>query len=320
MNTQATAQELPIPGTLQEAVIYFADADRCFEAAKDLRWPDGIIRCPHCGSERHSFISTRKKWKCKGCKKQFSVKVGSVFEDSPLGLDKWLVAVWLVAVWLLAGAKNGISSCELSRAIGVTQKTAWFMLQRIRLAMRTGSFEKLQGEVEADETYVGGKAKNMHLRRRNKYQRGRGGSGKTIVLGMLERKGRVVAKIVPNVKRKTLQAEVRQQVLEGSELFTDALHAYTGLDDEYAHRVVDHAEHYVVGKVHTNGLENFWTLLKRSITGTYVAVEPFHLERYLDEQAFRYNERREDDRGRFVKVMKGIGGKRLTYKEVTGKE
>jgi transposase-like protein len=185
--------------------------------------------------------------------------------------------------------------------------------------MRTGSLEKLSGEVEADETYVGGKAKNMHMRRRNKYQRGRGGSGKTIVLGMLQRKGKVVAKVVPDVKRKTLQAEVRQHVQEGSELFTDALHAYTGLDDEYAHQVVDHAERYVDGKIHTNGLENFWTLLKRSITGTYVAVEPFHLERYLDEQTFRFNHFRDDDKERFVNVMKQVKGKRLTYRELTGK-
>jgi transposase-like protein len=309
-------KDIPQPTTLQQAVIHFSDPDRCLEAAKRLRWPAGIVACPHCGSTEHTFVSTRRIWKCKakGCKKQFSVKVGTIFEDSPLGLDKWMVAIWLIA-----NAKNGISSCELSRAIGVTQKTAWFMLQRIRYAMRTGSFAKLSGEVEADETYVGGKAKNMHASRKIGMKRGRGASGKTIVLGLLERKGTAVVKVVPNTKAATLQAEVRQHVLEGSELFTDALQSYQGLDEEYAHQVVDHAEKYVEGKIHTNGIENFWTLLKRTITGTYVAVEPVHLERYLDEQAFRFNNRTMDDRGRFVKVAKGIGGKRLTYKELTGK-
>lgn len=304
------------PQTLQEAIIYFSDPDRCLQVVAKARWTDGKATCPRCGHKETSFISTRRVWQCKGkgCKKQFSVKVGTIFEDSPLGLDKWLCAVWLVT-----NAKNGISSCEISRALGVTQKTAWFMLQRIRLAMRTGSLEKLSGEVEADETYVGGKAKNMHIRRRNKYQRGRGGSGKAIVLGMLERKGKVVAKVVPNVQRKTLQPEVRQTVQEGSELFTDALHAYTGLDDEYAHQVIDHAEKYVDGKVHTNSLENFWSLFKRCIHGTYVAVEPFHLERYLDEQTFRFNNFRDDDKERFVRVMRSVGGRRLTYRELIGK-
>jgi transposase-like protein len=300
------------PQTLQQAIVFFSDLDRCHEYLTNLRWPNKVA-CPRCGCVEVGYISTRKIWKCKrGCKKQFSVKVGTIFEDSPLGLDKWLSAVWLIT-----NAKNGISSCEISRALGVTQKTAWFMLQRIRLAMKTGSIEKLSNEVEADETYIGGKAKNMHKGKRK--VQGRGTTGKAIVLGMLERKGKAVVKVVPNTKATTLQPEVQRHVKEGSELFTDALQSYTGLDSEYAHQVVDHAEKYVDGKIHTNGLENFWSLLKRTITGTYVAVEPFHLERYLDEQAFRFNERQEDDRGRFVKVVRRVEGRRLTYKDLIGK-
>lgn len=219
---------------------------------------------------------------------------------------------------MIANAKNGISSYEIHRALGITQKSAWFMLQRIRLMMKTGTMETLSGTVEADETYVGGKAKNMHKSRKKGMKRGRGATNKTIVLGMLERKGKAVVKVVPNVKAKTLQPEVRQHVLEGSELFTDALQSYTGLDAEYAHEVIDHAEAYVRGKVHTNGLENFWSLLKRTILGTYVSVMPVHLERYLDEQSFRFNERTDDDKGRFIKVVKRMNGRRLTYKELTG--
>jgi transposase-like protein len=306
--------ENELPKTWQEALIYFSDLDKCREYLTARRWPNGVT-CPHCGSKSVGFISTRKIWQCKGkgCKKQFSVKVGTIFEDSPLGLDKWLCAFWLIA-----NAKNGISSYEVSRALGVTQKTAWFMLGRIRLAMKTGTFEKLSGEVEADETYIGGKARNMHRSRRNEIKRGRSAAGKAIVLGLLERKGKVRVTVVRNAKKTTLQPVVRTHVVEGSELFTDAWSGYYGLDADYAHQVTDHAEKYVDGKIHTNGLENFWSLLKRAITGTYVSVEPFHLQRYIDEQAFRFNERTDDDKGRFEKAVKGMSGKRLTYKQLTG--
>lgn len=301
------------PNTLQEAIIYFADPDNSFEFVKGLRWSDGIVACPHCGSTEHYFIKTRRIWKCKYCKKQFSVKVGTIFEDSPLGLDKWLCAIWLIA-----NAKNGVSSCEIHRALGVTQKTGWFMLQRIRLAMKTGTFKKLAGEVEADETYVGGKAKNMHKHKKEGMKRGRG-SGKAIVFGLLERQGRVFAKVVKDVKGATLQGEIRNRVKEGSKVYTDALPSYNGLDDDYGHEVVDHAVKYVVGRVHTNGLENFWSLFKRCIKGTYIALDPAHLERYLDEETFRFNNRTDNDGQRMVKVLKSINGKRLTYKGLIGK-
>ena len=277
-------------------------------------------------------------WECKTkhSRRQFSAKVGSIFEDSPIGLDKWFAAIWLVA-----NCKNGISSYEVARDLDVTQKTGWFMLQRIRFAMQTGSFLKMAGQVEADETYIGGLARNMHKHKKEKAIKGTGGSGKTIVMGLLERHGfdksqkvidsldrdkkskkasRVKATVVPDTRRNTLQSEVRTNVEAGAELFTDELTSYTGLAPEYIHQFVNHAEEYVRGHVHTNGMENFWSLLKRTIKGTYVSVEPFHLFRYLDEQSFRFNERKLTDGERFQEVLGGIVGKRLTYSELTGKE
>lgn len=253
---------------------------------------------------------------CKACRKQFSPKVGTIFEDSAIGLDKWMIAIWLIT-----NAKNGVSSWELHRGIGVTQKTAWFMLQRIRLAMQTGTFEKVSGQVEVDETFVGGKSRNMHKWVRERKITGTGGKDKTIVAAVLERGGKVHAKVRASRKKKDLHDFVRQHVKPGSEIFTDALKSYEGLESEYIHDFVDHAVEYVKDQVHTNGLENFWSLLKRCLYGTYISVEPFHLFRYVDEQAFRFNERKDEhgDAGRFHKVISGCMNKRLTYKEVTGK-
>lgn len=306
-----------LPETLVEAIKFFADQDVSLAFVAKLRWPNGVI-CPRCGSGEHSFLSTRRLWKCKGCKKQFSVKVGTIFEDSPIGLDKWLPALWMVV-----NCKNGISSYEMARDLGVTQKTAWFMDHRIRLAVQEGTFEPMSGEVEVDETFIGGKARFMHKAERERKITGSGSKGKTAVMGLLERHGtgghsKVRAKVVPNISRKTLDAEVRQQVVEGSEIFTDALASYSKLGDAYNHAVIDHAESYVSGKIHTNGLENFWSLLKRSIKGTYVSVEPFHLFRYLDEQSFRFNTRKLSDGMRFLSAAVGIIGKRLTYKSLIG--
>jgi transposase-like protein len=277
-----------------------------------LRWPDGVA-CPICEGTAVSYLSTRRLWKCKACKKQFSVKVGTVMEDSPIGLDKWLCAIWLIA-----NAKNGISSCEIHRALGVTQKSAWFLLHRIRLAMQNGTFEKFTGQVEVDETYIGGLARNMHRDKRGKLG-GTGGSGKVAVMGLLERNGKVRAKVLGDTKQHTLQSEVREHVESGAELFTDAHRSYFGLKADYVHQVIDHAEKYVDGQIHTNGIENFWSLLKRGIKGTYVSVEPFHLFRYLDEQTFRFNTRKGKDADRFIQTVKQVAGKRLTYEELTGK-
>jgi len=252
-------------------------------------------------------------WKCLDCRKQFSVKVGTIFEDSPVGLDKWLCAMWLVA-----NCKNGVSSYEIARDLKVTQTTAWFMLHRIRYAMHTGSINKMTGTVEADETFIGGKARNMHAGKREKMIRGRGPMGKAIVFGLLDREtGKVRTSVVDARRKYHLHRQIRENVAPGSELHTDALKSYDDLN-EYTHKVIDHADAYVDGNVHTNRLENFWSLLKRAIKGTYVSVEPFHLFRYLDEQSFRYNERHTTDGERFRKVLGSISGKRLTYARVKG--
>jgi len=230
-------------------------------------------------------------------------------------MDKWMFATWLVS-----NCKNGVSSCEVARHLGITQKSAWFMDHRIRAAMHSGSFNnKLSGQIEADETYIGGKARNMHASKRAKKITGTGGKDKAAVMGILERGGKVRTKVVDNTKKKTLQPEIREHVLAGSALFTDALKSYEGLD-EFQHEVIDHAVEYVRGEVHTNGLENFWSLLKRGLNGTSVSVEPFHLFRYLNEQAYRYNNRKGlNDADRFVDVMRNASGKRLTWKQLTGK-
>jgi transposase-like protein len=308
------------PKTLQEAIVYFADTDNCLRYMVAHRWPSGVV-CPTCGRTDVTYLTTQRKWQCKSAhtKRQFTAKVGTIFEDSPLGLDKWLPAVWIIT-----SAKNGVSSCEIARSLGITQKTAWFMLHRIRLAMQNGSMMKLGrsggGEVEADETFIGGKARNMHLSVKQRRITGTGTKDKTAVMGILERGGHVRTVVVANRKKTALQSEVRKHVEAGTALYTDALLSYEGLATDYAHKVVDHAIEYVNGRVHTNGLENFWSLLKRGIGGTYVSVEPFHLFRYLDEQTFRYNNRKDmNDSDRFSAVLSQVTGKRLTYAEVTGK-
>jgi transposase-like protein len=303
------------PKTLLEAIRYFSDVDVCTDYFARVRWPDGPV-CPRCGCKEYSYLTTRRLWKCKNkeCRKQYSVKVGTIFEDSPLPLTKWLPAVWLAT-----NSKNGISSHELARALGVTQKSAWFMLHRIRLAMQTKTFLRLSGEVEVDETFIGGKARNMHKSKRvSKGIKGTGASGKTPVMGMLERDGRVKAEVVPDIKAKTLHPRIKESVANGSAVYTDALNSYNGLGVRFSHRTVDHAERYVDGRVHTNGLENFWSLLKRGLNGTYVSVEPFHLFRYLDERVFTFNERERSDYGRFETVLGTVAGRRLTFAEVTG--
>ena len=277
------------------------------------RWPGGVT-CPRCGNQKVKFQEKYNRWQCstRHDRRQFTVKTGTIFEDSPLGLDKWLCAMWLVV-----NCKNGVSSYEIHRAIGVTQKTAWFMDHRIRLALTMGSVEKLSGEVEADETFIGGKARNMHAAKRARRITGTGGKDKTAVLGVLERGGKVRATVVPSRKKGALQPEVRKHVEAGSALYTDALKSYEGLN-EFEHGVIDHAEKYVDGKIHTNGMENFWSLLKRSINGTYASVEPFHLFRYLDEQVYRFNSRKLGDGERFSIAVAGILGKRVTFKQLTG--
>ncbi len=309
------------PQNLTEAIRYFADKDRAFQFMVQMRWPMGVY-CPRCACTEVSLIKTRLIWKCKGCKQQFSVKVGTIFEDSPLGLDKWLPALYL-----LANCKNGISSYELHRSLGVTQKTAWFMLHRIRLAMQSKSFAKMDGEIEIDETFIGGKGGNMHKARRERmlgkstFGSKRKG-GKTPVIGMLRRgkdgKSRVRAGVVAAVRRSDLQPIVEANVEAGATVYTDAFLSYNKLHTVFNHAIVDHTVEYVKGRVHTNGLENFWSLFKRTVKGTYTAIDPFHAHAYVDEQAFRFNEREGNDGDRFMTILRGILGKRLTYEGLIG--
>jgi transposase-like protein len=306
------------PKTLQQAIVYFSDPDRAFDYAKKLRWPDGEVVCPRCGEAKNYFIKTRKLWLCRGCNKQFTLKVGTIFEDSGLGLDKWMTAFWM-----LCNCKNGVSSMEIHRTLGITQKSAWFMLQRLRLAMQDGFYTtKLGGkgrEVEVDETFIGGKARNMHQHRRNAMT-GRIEDDKAVVVGIIERGGKVRTKVVESRRRNEMQPLVREHVQAGAALYTDAFRSYVGLDKHYEHETIDHAVEYVRGKVHTNTIENFWSLVKRALHGTYVSVEPYHLYRYLDEQMFRFNNRKDmNDSQRFELGMGQVFGKRLTYAQLTGK-
>jgi len=306
--------DVKTPSTLKEAITYFADPDNCVTYMVAKRWPLGVT-CPTCGNARVTFDPTSRRWQCSSHhpKRKFSLKSGTVLEDSPLGLDKWLPVIWLVT-----NCKNGVSSWEIHRAMGVTQKTAWFMLQRARLALQGKNGGKLSGEIEADESFIGGKARNMHAKERAEKIHGRGPDGKAIVAAVLERGGQIRAKVIKTRKKADVHGLVRENVEAGSNLYTDALKSYDGLD-EFTHQVVVHAIEYVNGNVHTNGCENFWSLLKRGLKGTYVSVEPFHLHRYIDEQAFRYNNRKDmNDSERFDLAVSQIVGKRLTYQELIG--
>jgi transposase-like protein len=311
------------PNTLQEAIIYFAEFENCKNfVVNQLRWTDGVVKCPRCNSEKVFWIEKERVWKCYGKHDhaKFSMKTGTVMEESAILVDKWLVALWMIV-----NCKNGISSAETARALGVSQKSAWFMNHRIRMAVHEGSFEKLSGHVEADETFIGGKARNMHIAQRRRRITGTGTKDKTAVMGVLQRgkdgKSRVRTSVLENRKKKSIHSEVRKHVEAGSALYTDFLLSYDGLEGQYAHKVVDHAVEYVNGNVHTNGLENYWALLKRTISGTYVSVEPFHLFRYLDEQAYRFNNRDKElnDFDRFKLAASQMLGKPLTWNEVTGK-
>ena len=298
--------------SLVEAIRHFASADRCFDFVKGLRWSDGGVICPHCGHGETSFLTTRKIWKCKGCKRQFSLKVGTIFEGSSLGFDKWLPAIWLIA-----NSKNGISSHELGRALGVTQKTAWFMNHRIRVAMASGTFRKLSGTVETDETYIGGLAKNMHAVDRKRKINGTGYTDKVAIHGALERGGPLVATVMETVSAKTIQASIRAWVECGATVYTGQARAYLVLKSDYDHKSVNHGiGEYVSGDVHTNSIESFWNLYKRAWKGTYTHNAPKYTDRYVAERTFSFNNRDLNDLGRMVAVTSSVTGKRLTYSEL----
>ncbi len=307
------------PTSLQEAILYFAKPENCRDYLVARRWPNGVV-CPTCGCKEVKFLANQNRWWCPTDhpKRQFSLKTGTIYEESPLGLDKWLTATWLIT-----NCKNGVSSCEIARALNITQKSAWFLDHRIRLSFGLATPDKFTGHVEADETFIGQKSRNMHRDVRAKKITGTGGKDKTAVMGILERgkdgkPSQIRTTVIPNRKKKALQAEVRKHVQAGSALYTDALQSYSGLS-EFQHGVVDHAEKYVDGLIHTNGCENFWSLTKRMLNGTYVSVEPFHLFRYLDEQSYRFNNRKMTDAERFDLAVRGVVGKRIMYKQLTGK-
>src|ERR1700691_1633733 len=306
------------PHTLQEAIVYFAKPGNCLNYLASKRWPNGVT-CPTCGSQNVIFLANQRRWKCKGNHKrpQFSVKVGTVMEDSPIGLDKWLMAMWRIV-----NCKNGISSYEAHRAIGITQKSAWFLDHRIRFALGIAPGNKLSGQVDADETFIDGKARNMHKDKRAKKITATGGKDKTAVMGILERGPKttgteVRVKVLENTKKKSLQSEVCQHVLAGSAIFTDALQSHEGLE-EFQHEVADHAVEHVCGETHTNGLENFWSLVKRGLKGTDIPVEPFRLFRFLDEQvSATITERRTTASDSLSLCVRA--GTRLTWDQLTSK-
>ncbi len=319
------------PESLQEAIVYFSNPDNCIDYLVARRWPSGKVTCPTCGSDTVKYRAHRRTWTCSKhhAKREFSIKVGTVMEDSAIPLEKWLTATWLVT-----NCKNGISSYEIARDVKVTQKSAWFMLHRIRLLMQNeavGQMGSGSGPVEVDETFIGGRLANMHKSKRVKMAeiKGRALKGdhmnKTIVMGLLDRDLREVrAKVIPNVRRDTLQSEILREVCRDSKVYTDEWIGYNALKENFVHDVVNHVENYVNGQVHTNGIENFWSLLKRTLKGTYVAVEPFHLQRYIDEQVFRFNNRSTkdnplNDADRFDSVIRNLFGKRLTFAALTGK-
>jgi len=319
------------PKTLLEAIQYFSNTENCRQFMISIRWPDGVVKCPYCGKENPAWMPKSRVYFCTGGhpKAKFSLKVGTIFEESPIRLEKWLPAAWLIA-----NCKNGISSYEVARAIGVTQKSAWFMMHRLREAMKgAGLTVKIGGEgsgpIEIDETFVGPNPQRMHASRRLKLQHAiTNRTNKVPVMGMLDRETRQVrAQVIPNVKRETLQNAILNQIEGGATIYTDNASAYDRLPaaKDFIHETVNHVEEYVRGQVHTQGIENFWSLLKRGLRGTYVAVEPFHLDRYVAEQVFRFNNRATkenplNDADRFVIAMMQVVGKRLTYAELTGKQ
>jgi transposase-like protein len=312
------------PDTLLGAITYFADVDVATMFVAGLRWTNGVT-CPHCEGKNCPYVASRRIWQCKDCRKQFSVKVGSIFEDSPIPLSKWLPAMWL-----LVNCKNGVSSYEIARDIGVTQKSAWFMLHRLRMAIHAKSFDKFGGDVEVDETFIGGQARYMHKGKRDRVMKGKvaGRSHMTAVVGAIKRTGedgpsQAAVRVVPNTRRKSVMPFVREHVsAEDAILYTDSLRSYQQhpVRPEFVHQVVDHAVAYVQRDVHTNAAENFWALVKRMLKGTYVSVEPFHLYRYLDEQVYRFNNRKKTDAMRFVEACAKVFGKRLTYTTLIGKD
>jgi len=297
------------PETLIEAVRYFSNPDICIEHVAALRWPHGVA-CPTCGRVDVSYLEKQKRWQCKSrhAKRQFSVKIGTIFEDSPLGLDKWLPAVWMIV-----NAKNGVSSYEIARALGVTQKTAWFMDHRIRAAMEYGTFDKLDDPVEADETYIGGKTKEEHGRFNNK----------SAIVGVVEKKkhiGQIRAFATKQAHASNTLPFLRASLREGAILHTDESKIYSRANQTFVHESVNHSEkEYARGAVSTTTIDGFWNLFKRSYKGTYTHLSPAHLDRYVKEHTYRYNTRMLSDGERFAEWFTKVNGRRLMHRSLVHK-
>jgi transposase-like protein len=306
---------LIVPQTLLEAISFFSNLKTCNRFVSELRWKNGP-ECPQCGSMSVCCLSTRPAMRCrvKGCRKSFSIKTGTIFEDSPLPLTKWLPAIWLIV-----NSKTGISSSEVARSVGVCQSTGWFMMHRVREALRNELVYKLSGEVEIDQAYVGGKAKNKHRPRSAFRRRLSTKESMTAIVGILQRRGEVRAKVIGDLRNSTIVPEIYRNVEDGARVYTDGRCSSYWLKSKYEHETVLHKKEYARGRIHINTIENFWSHFKRTL-GTYIQIAPVHVGRYLDEQSFRYNHKKETDAERFVAAVSQIFGRRLTYVQLTGKE
>ena len=290
----------------------FPDNETALKHFEGVHWKNGAF-CPYCKGARVMHFKDGKTYKCSDCRKRFSSKTGTIFEDTKLGMH-----IWFGAMWLLLNRPKGIASTQLAVDLDITQKSAWFVLHRLRYASRTRSFNRpLAGEVEADETYVGGKARNMSKERRERTVNGTGGAGKTIVIGVIERggggtPGEVRAMTIPDTKTRTIQSVVRGHVAPGTTLMTDSAVAYVGMP-EYTHETVNHfAREYARGPFHTNSIEGFWSLFKRQYHGTRHWISPKHMNAYLDEACYRFDRRETDRTVRVDDLLTRVAG-RITY-------
>ncbi len=300
---------------LIELVTYFKDEKVCNKYLEKIRWDKNNYTCPYegCGHDKVFKYSNGKTYKCAKCQKQFSIRVGTIFEDSKISLKKWFAAIYLITT-----NKKGISSLQLSKDIGVTQKTAWFMSHRVRKALGLHqSDDKLEGICEADETYVGGLEKNKHFDKKIKGTQGRSTKTKIIVAGVVQRGGELRAKMLEATNIKTLGKYVADNVKEGSRVNTDEWLGYKKLHKLFDHQVVNHkSQQYVIGDIHTNTIEGFWAIFKRGIRGVYHLMTSKHIQQYVDEFVFRYNTRNVSEEHRFNMVLNKVGV-RLNYADLT---